>query len=223
MSRTTETFQSSIQELSKMLEVPSGLIVPHLSEIYVRNYEKGQVIYYQGSEADSIYLLIEGYVSRERLNENGDDYLMLNRGHTLFPISHLFEQEHYEESCTALTDALIVRVPKNLIEYLSKNNEDTFVKIFTLLRQEQQISINRNMALMGRNAEHKVINTLRILGETIGNDQGAYYEIDKVMTVTLLSALAGVSREKASHVVRGLSNNNLVLKNYQTWTISKSI
>ena len=40
MSRTTETFQSSIQELSKMLEVPSGLIVPHLSEIYVRNYEK---------------------------------------------------------------------------------------------------------------------------------------------------------------------------------------
>ena len=110
-----------------------------------------------------------------------------------------------------------------MIEYLSKNNEDTFVKIFTLLRQEQQISINRNMALMGRNAEHKVINTLRILGETIGNDQGAYYEIDKVMTVTLLSALAGVSREKASHVVRGLSNNNLVLKNYQTWTISKSI
>ncbi|RZI01415.1 Crp/Fnr family transcriptional regulator [Staphylococcus condimenti] len=223
MSKVTETYQSSIQTLSKILEVPSGLLVPHLSEIYVRNYEKGQVIYYQGSEADSIYLLIEGYISREQLNENGDNYLMLNRDSTLFPINHLFEQKHYEETCTALTDALIVRIPKNLIEYLSKNNEDTFVKIFKLLRSEEQVCMNRNMALMGRNAEQKVINTLRTLCDTIGTDQGAYYEIDKVMTVTLLSSLAGVSREKASHVIKDLSNKNLVLKNYQTWTISKSL
>ncbi|PTK36583.1 Crp/Fnr family transcriptional regulator, partial [Staphylococcus nepalensis] len=54
-------------------------------------------------------------------------------------------------------------------------------------------------------------------------DQGAYYELDKIMTVTLLSELAGVSREKASHVIRDLSKQNLVLKNHQTWTVSKSL
>ncbi|MDT4011161.1 Crp/Fnr family transcriptional regulator [Staphylococcus simulans] len=223
MSNSTEDYQASIKALSIILEVPSGLLVPHLSEIYVRNYEKGQVIYYQGSEADSIYVLLEGYVSREMLNENGDDYLMLNRPINMFPLNHLFHSDHYHESCTALTSSLIVRVPKNVIEYLCKNHEDTFIKIFDLLRTEANQNIERNMALLGRNAEQKVINTLRVMCETVGNDQGAYYELDKIMTVTLLSELAGVSREKASHVIRDLSKQNLVLKNHQTWTVSKSL
>ena len=223
MSNSTEAYQTSIQAVSEILEVPSGLIVPHLSEIYVRNYEKGQVIYYQGSEADSIYLLLEGYVSRELLNENGDDYLLLNKPVTMFPLNHLFHSDHYHESCTALTSSLIVRVPKNVIEYLCKNNEDTFIKIYDLMRMEAQQSIERNMALLGRNAEQKVVNTLRVMCETVGTDHGAYYEMDKIMTVTLLSELAGVSREKASHIIRDLSKRNLVLKNHQTWTVSKSL
>lgn len=223
MRNNKEAYQASIQELSKILEVPSGLLVPHLSEIYIRNYEKGQVIYYQGAEADSIYLLLEGYTTRETLNENGDDYLMLNRPISMFPLNHLFQSGHYEESCTALTETLIVRVPMNLIEYLCKNNEDTFIKIFNLMRNEEQLCIARNMALLGRNAEQKVINTLRVMCQTVGTDQGAYYEMDKIMTVTLLSDLAGVSREKASHIIRDLSKQNLVLKNHQTWTVSKSL
>ena len=91
------------------------------------------------------------------------------------------------------------------------------------MRMEAQQSIERNMALLGRNAEQKVVNTLRVMCETVGTDHGAYYEMDKIMTVTLLSELAGVSREKASHIIRDLSKRNLVLKNHQTWTVSKSL
>ncbi|MCP6565411.1 hypothetical protein NL503_28985, partial [Klebsiella pneumoniae] len=68
-------------------------------------------------------------------------------------------------------------MPKNVIEYLCKNHEDTFIKIFDLLRTEANQNIERNMALLGRNAEQKVINTLRVMCETVGNDQGAYYEL----------------------------------------------
>ena len=52
--------------------------------------------------------------------------------------------------CTALTNCEVIGMPKDLIEYLCKNHEDIFVRLFELLSATQCQHIEYNMALTSK-------------------------------------------------------------------------
>ena len=160
---------------------------------------------------------------RENFNLNGDVYRYLNREKVLFPLNNLFQDKVPNEMCTALTDCKVIGIPRDLIEYLCKNHEDIFVRLFELLSETQCQHIEYNMALTSKLAKERVTKILRYLCHTVGYDNEEFYEIKQFMTIQLLSDMAGISRETTSHIVNELREEKILFKSNKNWLISKEL
>lgn len=213
----------SFKQLASYIHIPVGVLLPFKSQCFVRHYSKGQVIYFSSDETTHIYLLIEGNIMRENFNLNGDVYRYLNREKVLFPLNNLFQDKVPNEMCTALTNCEVIGIPKDLIEYLCKNHEDIFVRLFELLSATQCQHIEYNMALTSKLAKERVTKILRYLCQTVGYDNDEFYEIKQFMTIQLLSDMAGISRETTGHIINELREDKVLFKSNKNWLISKDL
>lgn len=60
-----------LKQLASYLNIPTGVIQAFKSECFVRRYNKGQIIYYSSDQPTYVYLLLDGIVLRETINEDG--------------------------------------------------------------------------------------------------------------------------------------------------------
>ena len=213
----------SFKQLASYINIPVGVLLPFKSHCFVRHYNKGQIVYYSSDETTHIYLLLKGNIMRENFNLNGDVYRYLNREKVLFPLNNLFQDKVPNEMCTALTDCEMIGIPRDLIEYLCKNHEEIFVKLFSLLSETQCQHIEYNMALTSKLAKERVTKILRYLCQTVGYDHDEFYEIKHFMTIQLLSDMAGISRETTSHIINELREEKILFKNSKNWLVSKDL
>lgn len=109
-----------LKQLASYLNIPTGVIQAFKSECFVRRYNKGQIIYYSSDQPTYVYLLLDGIVLRETINEDGDAYRKLNKEQLLFPLNHLFRKIELNEMCTAITPCNVIGIPKDMLEYLCK-------------------------------------------------------------------------------------------------------
>ena len=66
------------------------------------------------------------------------------------------------------------------------------------------------MALTTKLARERIEKVLYYLCHAIGYDQDEFYEIKHIMTIQLLSDLAGISRETTGHIVHELKKKKLI-------------
>lgn len=213
----------AIHQLAACLDISVAALNPYKETFIVRRYKKGQVLYYQDDEVDMLYVLLDGIVMRETLNANGERYIDLTSRPDMFPIDHVFNYDDYTEMCTALDTVEVLMVPKRLIAYLCKTQPHVFARVYTLLTEAHQLCRQRNLALLGKNAEQQVIYTLHALCTSIGNDQGEFYELNHVLTIKLLSEMVGISRESTSMIIHQLMDQHYIVKDKKMWLIRKAL
>ena len=66
------------------------------------------------------------------------------------------------------------------------------------------------MALTTKLARERIEKVLYYLCHAIGYDHDEFYEIKHIMTIQLLSDLAGISRETTGHIVHELKEEKLI-------------
>ena len=212
-----------LERLAQLIHIPSVALQPYKNECIVRQYNKGQVIYYSSDELTHIYYLIDGYILREQFSMNGDVYRILNKDDKLFPMHNLFQEKTTNEMCTAITDCIMIAVPIDLIEYLCRNNDKVCIRIYQLLCNNQKQQIEYHMALSYKSAKERVIKILIYLCHMIGYDNDEFYEIKSFLTIQMISDLASISRETTGHIIQELKEQNILLKHHKNWIISKQI
>lgn len=210
-----------LKQLASYLSIPTGVIQAFKSECFVRRYNKGQIIYYSSDQPTYVYLLLDGIVLRETINEDGDAYRKLNKEQLLFPLNHLFRKIELNEMCTAITPCNVIGIPKDMLEYLCKNHDDIFVTLFEKLNNELELLMEYNMALTTKLARERIEKVLYYLCHAIGYDHDEFYEIKHIMTIQLLSDLAGISRETTGHIVHELKEEKKLIKNGKNWMVIK--
>lgn len=215
--------EHELKALADYINIPYSILQPYQSECFVRHYTKGQVIYFSPQESSNIYFLIEGNIIREHYNQNGDVYRYFNKEQVLFPISNLFHQKEVNELCTALTDCTVLGLPRELMAFLCKANDDIFLTLFALINDNEQQHMNYNMALTSKFAKDRIIKLLCHLCQTVGYDQDEFYEIKQFLTIQLMSDMAGISRETAGHIIHELKDEKLVVKDHKNWLVSKHL
>ena len=114
--------------------------------------------------------------------------------------------------CTAITPCNVIGIPKDMLEYLCKNHEDIFVTLFEKLNNELELLMEYNMALTTKLARERIEKVLYYLCHAIGYDHDEFYEIKHIMTIQLLSDLAGISRETTGHIVHELKRREKLIK-----------
>lgn len=211
----------SFKQLASYLNIPVGVIHAYKDECFVRHYNKGQVMYYASDQPEYVYLLMDGIVLRETFNQDGDVYRQLNKEKVLFPLTNLFRKVDLNEMCTAMTACHIIAIPKDLLEYLCKNQDDIFVTLFERLNDELTLQKEYNMALTTKLARERIEKVMYYLCHAVGYDHEEFYEIKHIMTIQLLSDLAGISRETTGHTVHELKEEKILMKNGKDWMIVK--
>lgn len=159
-----------LKQLASYLNIPTGVIQAFKSECFVRRYNKGQIIYYSSDQPTHVYLLLDGIVLRETINEDGDAYRKLNKEQLLFPLNHLFRKIELNEMCTAITPCNVIGIPKDMLEYLCKNHDDIFVTLFEKLNNELELLMEYNMALTTKLARERIEKVLYYLCHAMGYD-----------------------------------------------------
>ncbi|MDE9751676.1 Crp/Fnr family transcriptional regulator [Staphylococcus delphini] len=210
-----------LERFAAFIHIPSIVLQPYKNEFMVRQYNKGQVIYYSSDELTHMYFLIDGYIVREHYNIHGDLYRVINKDQQLYPLHNLFQDKVTHEICSALTDCIVMTIPIDLIEYLCKNHHKVFIQLFKYLCESEQQLTEYNMALTAKNAKSRVIKVLIYLCHTIGDDHDEFYEIKPFLTIQMVSDLASVSRETTGHIINELKAENLLVKNKKSWLFSK--
>ncbi|MFU0769271.1 Crp/Fnr family transcriptional regulator [Staphylococcus pasteuri] len=222
-SLITNRSEQCLERLAAFINIPAVALQPYKNECIVRQYNKGQVVYYSSDELTHVYYLIDGYILREHFNMNGDVYRLLNKDDQLFPMHNLFQDKTTNEMCTAITDCIMIAIPIELIEYLCRNNDKVFIRIYQLLCDNQRQQIEYHMALSSKSAKARVTKLLIYLCHMIGYDNDEFYEIKSFLTIQMISDLASISRETTGHIIQELKEHNILLKHHKNWIISKQI
>ncbi|ODB72255.1 Crp/Fnr family transcriptional regulator, partial [Staphylococcus sp. AOAB] len=210
-SLITNRSEQCLERLAAFINIPAVALQPYKNECIVRQYNKGQVIYYSSDELTHVYYLIDGYILREHFNMNGDVYRLLNKDDQLFPMHNLFQDKTTNEMCTAITDCIMIAIPIELIEYLCRNNDKVFIRIYQLLCDNQRQQIEYHMALSSKSAKARVTKLLIYLCHMIGYDNDEFYEIKSFLTIQMISDLASISRETTGHIIQELKEHNILL------------
>ncbi len=114
---------------------------------------KAKLFIFRHKKVAIFTFLIEGNIIREHYNQNGDVYRYFNKEQVLFPISNLFHPKEVNELCTALTDCTVLGLPRELMAFLCKANDDIFLTLFALINDNEQQHMNYNMALTSKFAQ----------------------------------------------------------------------
>jgi CRP/FNR family transcriptional regulator, arginine deiminase pathway regulator len=205
----------NIGETLKKFELFSCLTESKLQSlekfIYWRTYRKGQFLFLEGDSRERIYLLLDGFVKLERVNQSGnliyEDYV---KPFTVFPYGGMFTDQIYNYTALAMTDVDIYYIPTIIFEDMIKYNRKQLLYIIQQLSSILKSQESRVQNITIPNAQDRVIQTLGYLMNDLGEQEGEEVVISCPLTTIEISKISGTSRETVSGVLKQLKNDHIV-------------
>ncbi|MGR5984157.1 Crp/Fnr family transcriptional regulator [Bacillus cytotoxicus] len=179
--------------------------------IYWRTYKKGQFLFLEGDSRERIYLMLDGFVKLERVNQSGnllyEDYV---KRYSIFPYSGMFTDKGYSYTAEAITDVDVYYIPTVIFEDMVKANRTQLMHIVQQLSSILKLNENRVQNITIPNAQDRVIQTLNYLMHDLGEPNGEEIVIPCPLTTIEISKISGTSRETVSGVLKQLKNDRIV-------------
>ncbi|GER67200.1 Crp/Fnr family transcriptional regulator [Weizmannia acidilactici] len=214
--------RSILKRFDVFKDVPEKIFIELEMNLYHRTYRKGQQLFMEGDPRERIYLLVDGYIKIDRMDENASsfygDYI---KPYELFPYGGLFKDKEYHYSAYAVTDIELFYIPAVLFEEIAKSNNTLLLHIVEHLSDILVLHESRLQLITNSNASERVRHVLSILLEDLGIRAGKEIKILCPITVVDIAKLAGTSRETASHVLNEFKRDHTISFERQTITFHK--
>lgn len=131
-----------------LANVPRALIDTILSRTETRSFDRGATIFLQGEPADSVYIVLEGWVKLFRISQNGAEAVVgvFTKGQS-FGEAAAFQSDVYPVAAEAVTDCRTMPVRAGMILELMKSHPElctamlasTFRHLHALVAQVEQL------------------------------------------------------------------------------------
>ncbi|MGG0237934.1 Crp/Fnr family transcriptional regulator [Bacillus rhizoplanae] len=179
--------------------------------VYWRTYKKGQFLFLEGDSRERIYLMLDGFVKLERVNQSGnllyEDYI---KRFSIFPCSGMFTDKSYHYTAIAMTDVDVYYIPTSIFEDMVKSDRKQLMYIVQELSSILKVNERRIQNITIPNAQDRVIQTLCYLMNDLGEQEGEEIIISCPLTTIEISKISGTSRETVSGVLKQLKNDCIV-------------
>lgn len=144
-------YSKTIEGVSEFIEAASTYMdLDHLSRDYSpQKFNKRDVIYMEGSAANSLYFIHSGVVKTYKSTEKGKEFVtgLCSAGHFFGQLSLLTDTGKYIETATVLEDAELYEIPKSDFKTLMHGNKEVANKFVSLISnnlvemQEQMVNV----------------------------------------------------------------------------------
>ncbi|ASR46489.1 Crp/Fnr family transcriptional regulator [Paenibacillus kribbensis] len=179
--------------------------------VYWRTYKKGQFLFLEGDLRERIYLMLEGFVKLERVNQSGnllyEDYV---KQYSIFPYGGMFTDQRYNYSAEALTDVDVYYIPTAIFEDMLKANPKQLLSVVQQFSLILKLHEHRIQYITIPNAQDRVIQSLNYLRQDLGEQNGEEIVISCPLTTIGISKISGTSRETVSGVLNQLKKDHII-------------
>lgn len=128
-----------LQGLTFFAGLPSADMEAFLGAATVRDYKKGEALFHQGDAAESLFIVVSGWVKQFRNTAEGEQAMVLlfSRGE-VFAEATIFPGSVYSLSAEAAEDARVLAIPGAVLRSRAMKNPDITGRMMASLSREIQ-------------------------------------------------------------------------------------
>jgi len=180
----------------------------------VRNYDKNQIICYDGDKPQHIFFIIKGHIRYYDIDKRGNDNILhVNGPKNIFPMLYAFDvADQVNGFYAAIDNVEVLSVPLDDFHKVMQTNIDfsnTLVRWF--LREIEQLAYRIN-SFEKTDARIKIMYALKYLATNYGHADKEWQKLDFPVTQQFLADFTGLARETASSAMHGLERDKIVRK-----------
>jgi CRP-like cAMP-binding protein len=182
-----------------------------------RDVSVDEHIYFEGDEADHLYLVAMGKVKLVRNTDSGREVLLdILRGGEYFGTLTVFGGRVHTETAIAQTDCCILQISSGDFESILAEHPDVMRKVLEVVSQRLAQSQEIVRQLSGYTAEQRIAAALLRLAEKLGEARGQGVLIQLPFSRQDLAAMTGSTTETVSRVMSRFVEDGLV-KSGRKW------
>lgn len=180
----------------------------------VRNYERNQIICYDGDKPHHIFFISQGHIRYYDIDERGNDNILhINGPQNIFPMLYAFGIADEVKGFYAAIDKVeVMCVPLDDFHEVMKTNIDfsnTLVRWF--LAEIEQLVYRLN-SFEKTDAQVKIMFALKYLAKNYGHTAGEWQKVDFPVTQQFIADFTGMARETASAALHSLEKDQIIRK-----------
>ncbi len=171
------------------------------SEALARSFEfldlaRGAVIFKEGEQGDSLYIVLAGKVKIGRKSADGRENLLAVMGPSdQFGELSLFDPGPRTSTASALTDVRVARLPKSALRPWLTDRPDLAERLLRVIARRLRRTNNIVADLIFTDVPGRVAKALLSLSKQFGQQEGDHLRVTHDLTQEELAQLVGASRE----------------------------
>ena len=182
-----------------------------------RDVAAGERIYFEGDEAQHLFLVAMGKVKLVRTATSGREVLLdILRGGEYFGSLTIFGERAYTETAVAQTDCCILQISAQDFECILSDHSDVTRKVLEAVSQRLLASQEIVKQLSTYTAEQRIASALLRLARKLGEARGTNVLIQLPFSRQDLAAMTGSTTETVSRVMRRFVENGWI-KSGRKW------
>ncbi|MGI8774523.1 MAG: Crp/Fnr family transcriptional regulator [Actinomycetota bacterium] len=177
--------------------------------VTTRTYRKGQLIFYEGDPANSLFIVLEGLIKVFVTSEEGESLLLATlRPPDVFGELALLDGQPRSASAEALRDTKLLELGRQpFLEVLSSNPGLTDGLLATIGGQMRRLT-EQAADLVFLDLHGRVAKFLLSVSDERGLDVEGGTELDLDLTQSELASLVGGSRQSVNQVLKSFERRN---------------
>lgn len=171
------------------------------------SYDKGDVIYNEGGHSNYVYLIINGAVKTNKIDEYGKELIIaIFEEDELFGMTAFSKNKPYEETAIALSNVDLVGITKNELKILLENNPKITFKLIELLNDNLNLLKNQLLQLAYSSVNRRTASTILKFASKMNKKPGDTIRI----TRSDLASVAGIALETMSRTLTNFKNDEII-------------
>lgn len=181
--------------------MPDDQLMQILGNEPIRHYDKGQILFQQGDEADVFYVVLSGWVKLVRLRPTGEEAVLhlFTCGETFAEVA-MFGNHHYPATAETATPCRLLSISSARFEKIMGENPVLVKAMLASTTKHLKHLVEEIEQLKARNSSQRLAQFI--------HDLCARDEVSAVVTLpyekTLIAARIGVQPESLSRILNKL-------------------
>ena len=173
-------------------------------------YKKGQTIFYEGNNANSLYCIYKGKVKLSKLGEDGKEQIVrFAKTSDILGYRSLLSDEAYHATATAMEDSYICLLSKDKFIKLMEADPKLSLNIVQLLSRDLRGAEQLLIDIAQKSVIERIAEALVLLKNTFGYEEDNM-TLDVSLTRSEIADIAGTTTETTIRTLAQLSTNGLI-------------
>lgn len=176
-----------------------------------RSYGKREIIFREGDEAGTVYLIHSGLVKTFKTDEAGREQIVsILREGEMFPHTGLFSGRPYPASAETIVPSKLLALPVRPFEYFLEQHAAVALKIMHAMSEKIIELQGRLQEASGLDARDRGLRFLAYLAKQYGEQRGGVIHIRLPLTHQEIASAIGTSRETVSRMLNRLKKAGIL-------------